>query len=78
MQVNPNGIRKIHVEVLHDLFRLETLSHHVLDDALTKSLAVLFLIYTVSSRDTVRELLAKEEPGSYKLFISSAFYQAFF
>lgn len=44
MEVNPNGIRNIHVEVPRDLFQLETLSLHVLPDALMTSLAVLILI----------------------------------
>lgn len=76
MQVNPNGIRNIHVEVLHVLFQLETLTYHIAD-ALVMSLSVFVLIQTVSNRDSARELLAKEEPGSSKVFISSAFYHAF-
>lgn len=64
------------MEVPRDLFHLETLSLIMLADALMTPLVVLILIYTVSSRDTVRELPAKE-PSSYKLFTPSAFYQCF-
>lgn len=44
MQVNPNEVRNIHVEVPHDLFQLETPSYHMLADALMTSLAGLILI----------------------------------
>lgn len=44
MQVNPNEVRNIRVEVPHDLFQLETISYHMLADALMTSLAVLILI----------------------------------
>lgn len=77
MQVNPNEISNIHVELPRDLFQLKTFSYHMLDDVLMTTLAGLILIQTVSRRDTVMEVLDKEEPGSYKLFLSSSFYHAF-
>jgi len=76
MQVNPNVRRNTHLHVPCDLFQFETVSPHMLVDALVTSLAILIIIWTLGSRDTVRELPAKE-PGSYKLFIPSAFCHCF-